>query len=264
MSQTAPALDPSPPRSLAEAAPAQTEMDVRPILSHELLVGDYLGVITSMQQPEHFRRVEKLEYIDADLGRSHLKHDVFYLEAANMGPVIAWCHGGRRPHLVRCPPRPADSGRAERVLGRPQRRGGADVQLLSPSQPDRHLAAAPNPGTASILATRLGAGSIGLARSRTGQAPTPQLLWRRAALAPNAAARPDDQIQAYQWQGQPGIMAGMPEADSMRRALRSARPVRRRPPTPRPGVDRERGPQTTGVQFGSRTGTFGRLVAVVL
>jgi hypothetical protein len=100
MSQTAPALDPSPPRSLAEAAPAQTEMDVRPILSHELLVGDYLGVITSMQQPEHFRRVEKLEYIDADLGRSHLKHDVFYLEAANMGPVIAWCHGIAGPLIL--------------------------------------------------------------------------------------------------------------------------------------------------------------------
>jgi hypothetical protein len=29
-----------------------------------------------MQQPEHFRRVEKLEYIDADLGRPDLKHDV--------------------------------------------------------------------------------------------------------------------------------------------------------------------------------------------
>ena len=100
MSQTEPALDPGPPRSLAEAAPAQTAMDVRPILSHELLVGDYLGVITSMQQPEHFRRVEKLEYIDADLGRSHLKHDVFYLEAANMGPVIAWCHGIAGPLIL--------------------------------------------------------------------------------------------------------------------------------------------------------------------
>jgi hypothetical protein len=60
-------------------------MDVRSILSHELLVGDYLGVISSMHHPDHFRRVEKLEYIDADLGRAHLKHDVFYLEAANMG-----------------------------------------------------------------------------------------------------------------------------------------------------------------------------------
>ncbi|HEX2159965.1 MAG TPA: hypothetical protein VHS79_23740, partial [Actinomycetes bacterium] len=69
MSQTNPAPDPDTLRSLAEAAPAQTAMDVRPILSHELLVGDYLGVIASMHQPEHFRRVEKLEYIDADLGR---------------------------------------------------------------------------------------------------------------------------------------------------------------------------------------------------
>src|SRR5687768_5664607 len=100
MKQTEPALGPSPPRSPAEAAPAQTEMDVRPILSHELLVGDYLGVITSMQQPEHFRRVVKLEYIDAALVRSHLKHDVFYLEAANMGPVIAWCHGIAGPLIL--------------------------------------------------------------------------------------------------------------------------------------------------------------------
>jgi hypothetical protein len=45
-------------------------MDVRSILSHELLVGDYLGVIASMHRPEHFRRVEKLEYIDPDLGQA--------------------------------------------------------------------------------------------------------------------------------------------------------------------------------------------------
>jgi hypothetical protein len=83
MIQTDPALDLDPLRSLAE-------MDVRPILSHELLVGDYLGVISSMRHPEHFRGVEKLEYIDVDLGRRHLRNDVFYLEAAQMGPVIAW------------------------------------------------------------------------------------------------------------------------------------------------------------------------------
>jgi hypothetical protein len=76
-------------------------MDVRSILSHELLVGDYLGVISSMHHPEHFRRVEKLEYIDADLGRAHLKQDVFYLEAAQMGPVIAWCHGIAGPLILR-------------------------------------------------------------------------------------------------------------------------------------------------------------------
>jgi hypothetical protein len=75
-------------------------MNIRPILSHELVVGDYLGVIASMHQPEHFRRVEKLEYIDADLGQHHLKHDVFYLEAANMGPVIAWCHGIAGPLIL--------------------------------------------------------------------------------------------------------------------------------------------------------------------
>jgi hypothetical protein len=75
-------------------------MNIRAILSHELVVGDYLGVIASMHQPEHFRRVEKLEYIDADLGRPHLKHDVFYLEAANIGPVIAWCHGIAGPLIL--------------------------------------------------------------------------------------------------------------------------------------------------------------------
>jgi hypothetical protein len=37
---TDPALDPDGRRSLAEAAPAQTAMNIRPILSHELLVGD--------------------------------------------------------------------------------------------------------------------------------------------------------------------------------------------------------------------------------
>jgi len=97
---TDPALDPEALRSPAEAVPAQTAMNIRPILSHELLVGDYLGVIASMHQPAHFRRVEKLEYIDADLGRPHLKHDVFYLEAANMGPVIAWCHGIAGPLIL--------------------------------------------------------------------------------------------------------------------------------------------------------------------
>ena len=93
MIQTDPALDLDPLRSLAE-------MDVRPILSHELVVGDYLGVIASMHHPAHFRRVEKLEYIDVDLGRQHLKNDVFYLEAAQMGPVIAWCHGIAGPLIL--------------------------------------------------------------------------------------------------------------------------------------------------------------------
>ncbi|HEV3399891.1 MAG TPA: hypothetical protein VG693_11430, partial [Actinomycetes bacterium] len=121
MSQTNPAPDPDTLRSLAEAAPAQTAMDVRPILSHELLVGDYLGVIASMHQPEHFRRVEKLEYIDADLGRSHLKHDVFYLEAANMGPVIAWCHGIAGPLIL-------PAGDVHIWLDVPQDRQTADEQ----------------------------------------------------------------------------------------------------------------------------------------
>jgi hypothetical protein len=61
MSPTDPARDPGALPSPTGPTPAQTAMDVRPILSHELLVGDYLGVIASMHQPEHFRRVEKLE-----------------------------------------------------------------------------------------------------------------------------------------------------------------------------------------------------------
>jgi hypothetical protein len=100
MDQTDPALEPNPLPSPAGATPAPPAMNVRPILSHELVVGDYLGVISSMHQPEHFRRVEKLEYVDADLGRHHLKHDVFSLEAANMGPVIAWCHGIAGPLIL--------------------------------------------------------------------------------------------------------------------------------------------------------------------
>jgi hypothetical protein len=75
-------------------------MDIRPILSHELIVGDYLGVISSMGHPEHFRRLEKLEYIDAGIGRQHLRNDLFYLEAATMGPVIAWCHGIAGPLIL--------------------------------------------------------------------------------------------------------------------------------------------------------------------
>ena len=75
-------------------------MDIRPILSHELVVGDYLGVISSMRHPEHFRRLEKLEYIEAGIGRQHLKNDLFYLEAAAMRPVIAWCHGIAGPLIL--------------------------------------------------------------------------------------------------------------------------------------------------------------------
>jgi hypothetical protein len=93
-------VDLDPLRRPAAAVLARAVMDIRPILSHELVVGDYLGVVSSMHHPEHFRRVEKLEYIDADLGRRHLKHDVFYLEAAQMGPVIAWCHGIAGPLIL--------------------------------------------------------------------------------------------------------------------------------------------------------------------
>ena len=121
MSQTDPALDTDALRSRTEAAPAQTPMNIRPILSHELLVGDYLGVIASMHRPEHFRRVEKLEYIDADLGRAHLQHDVFYLEAAKMGPVIAWCHGIAGPLIL-------PAGDVHIWLDVPQDRQTADAQ----------------------------------------------------------------------------------------------------------------------------------------
>jgi AcrR family transcriptional regulator len=121
MNQTGPTLDPTPLRSPTEPAPAQTAMKVRPILSHELVVGDYLGVISSMHQPDHFRRVEKLEYIDADLGRPHLKYDIFYLEAAHMGPVIAWCHGIAGPLIL-------PAGDVHVWLDVPQERQTADEQ----------------------------------------------------------------------------------------------------------------------------------------
>jgi hypothetical protein len=62
--------------------------------------------------------------------------------------------------------------------------------------------------------------------------------------------------------GQPGIMGGMAEADSMAVGLRLARRARGRLPMLRLGADRDRGPQTcVRVEFGSLTGIFGRLVA---
>ena len=138
-------------------------MDVRSILSHELLVGDYLGVIASMHHPEHFRRVEKLEYVDADLGRRHLKDDVFYLEAAQMGPVIAWCHGIAGPLIL-----PAGDVHVWRDVPEDRRTSdqrdvywgvlsGEGEPLFSFSPPprwDRYLAAASDPGRAGVLGTR--------------------------------------------------------------------------------------------------------------
>jgi hypothetical protein len=63
--------------------------------------------------------VEKLAYIDAALGRAHLKNDVFYLEAANMGPVIAWCHGIAGPLIL-------PAGYVHVWLDVPQERQAAD------------------------------------------------------------------------------------------------------------------------------------------
>jgi hypothetical protein len=164
MDQTDLALDLDPLRSLSEAAFIRTEMDIRSILSHELVVGDYLGVISSLHHPDHFRRVEKLEYVDADLGRHHLRNDVFYLEAAGMGPVIAWCHGIAGPlilpagdvHIWLDVPQDRRTADEKDVYwGVLSGRGCADVHLLAPTRPDGHLAAAPNPGRTGVLATRL-------------------------------------------------------------------------------------------------------------
>jgi hypothetical protein len=65
----------------------------------DLLVGDYLGVVSNTsggdRRPECYRRVEKIEYIEASAGTFfangyyQLSRDV----SPHMGPVIVWCHG---------------------------------------------------------------------------------------------------------------------------------------------------------------------------
>jgi hypothetical protein len=166
-------------------------MDVRSILSHELVVGDSLGVISSMHHPEHFRRVEKLEYIDADLGQAHLKQDVFYLEAAKMGPVIAWCTAS--PGRSSCRRATSTSGAMCPRTGGPRTRGtctgassAAGLNRCSPS-PASPIRPTPGSSTGSRNSRRSGnATSRSRLPLRRHRRPA-----RRAAVLMVAAVTPD-------------------------------------------------------------------------
>ena len=69
----------------------------------DLLVGDYLQVVAHVpnedQRPECFRRVEKIEYIDAPPDQFFANRQYhFYLGPHRQaGPVIVWCHGVSAP-----------------------------------------------------------------------------------------------------------------------------------------------------------------------
>jgi hypothetical protein len=79
-------------------------MNVYKKLVHDLLVGDYLQVVTHVpnedNRPECFRRVEKIEYIEAPAEQVFDSRS-FYLFARGLppqaGPVIVWCHGVSAP-----------------------------------------------------------------------------------------------------------------------------------------------------------------------
>jgi len=79
-------------------------MNVYQKLVHDLLVGDYLQVVThgpdEDNRPECFRRVEKIEYIEAP-DEQFFGSRSFRLFARGLppqaGPVIVWCHGVSAP-----------------------------------------------------------------------------------------------------------------------------------------------------------------------
>jgi hypothetical protein len=79
-------------------------MNVYRKLVSDLLVGDYLQVVTHEpdedNRPECFRRVEKIEYIDAP-AEQFFGSRSFHLFARGLppqaGPVIVWCHGVSAP-----------------------------------------------------------------------------------------------------------------------------------------------------------------------
>jgi hypothetical protein len=82
-------------------------MNVYRKLVHDLLVGDYLQVVThdpdepdEDSRPECFRRVEKIEYIEAP-AEQFFGWSSFHALARGLspqaGPVIVWCHGVSAP-----------------------------------------------------------------------------------------------------------------------------------------------------------------------
>jgi hypothetical protein len=78
-------------------------MNVYQKLVADLLVGDYLQLVSHVpnedQRPECFRRVEKIEYIEAPMDqffanrRYHFGGDL----PPQAGAVIVWCHGVSAP-----------------------------------------------------------------------------------------------------------------------------------------------------------------------
>jgi hypothetical protein len=78
-------------------------MNVYRKLVSELLVGDYLQVVAHVpnedQRPECFRRVEKIEYIDAPPDQFFANRQFQFSRqlSGKAGPVIVWCHGVSAP-----------------------------------------------------------------------------------------------------------------------------------------------------------------------
>jgi hypothetical protein len=69
----------------------------------DLLVGDYLAVVRDTSgtdpRPECFRRVEKIEYVEAPAGAFFANGQYQFGRnlSPQMGPVIVWCHGVGAP-----------------------------------------------------------------------------------------------------------------------------------------------------------------------
>jgi hypothetical protein len=70
----------------------------------DLLVGDYLQVVSHVpnedQRPECFRRVEKIEYIEAPADQFFANRQYTQFGrglSPQAGPVIVWCHGVSAP-----------------------------------------------------------------------------------------------------------------------------------------------------------------------
>ncbi len=71
-------------------------MDIRPILSTELMVGDYvhataIGGALALE-PENYRRVEKIEYIDLDAASRIFQSHHFTNGSKIHRPVVLWLH----------------------------------------------------------------------------------------------------------------------------------------------------------------------------
>ena len=95
-------------------------MNVYRKLVSDLLVGDYLQVVAHVpnedQRPECFRRVEKVEYIEAPANQFFANRQFSFDRelSPRAGPVIVWCHGVSAP-LIYPPGDVTVIGRADLV-----------------------------------------------------------------------------------------------------------------------------------------------------